>query len=100
LSIDFFLAHNIDKTTSAYFKNDIESLKNQYITCIDDLSIENTEVRVLESEDKKRLSQMEIESRKQAEQIAALQRQLGRKDEIENKPPTFHLFVPTKLLLV
>ena len=87
LSIDFFLAHNIDKTTSAYFKNDIESLKNQYITCIDDLSIENTEVRVLESEDKKRLSQMEIESRKQAEQIAALQRQLGRKDEIEKLRP-------------
>ena len=61
LSIDFFLAHSIDKTTSAYFKNDIESLKNLYITCIKDLSIESTEVHSLESKEYKELKALRAE---------------------------------------
>jgi integrase len=49
LSIDFLLAHKIDNDTSAYFKADIESLKNQYITCIEGLSIESTKTVTLKS---------------------------------------------------
>jgi integrase len=43
------LGHHIDTITEAYFKADIESLKNQYITCISDLSIKDTEVHTMKS---------------------------------------------------
>ncbi len=59
LSIDWFLGHKIEKTTAAYFKMDTESLKNQYIKCIKDLLIEQLEIKTLDSEDKKRLSELE-----------------------------------------
>jgi integrase len=59
LTIDWLLSHRIDAVTNSYFKLHVESLKEQYITCIEDLSIEDTEVRVLESEDKKLLKELQ-----------------------------------------
>jgi integrase len=60
LVVHWLLGHRIDAVTEAYFKADINSLREQYITCISDLSIEDTETRVLESQDKKRLDELEI----------------------------------------
>jgi len=68
LTIDFFLGHSIDDTTEAYIKPKVETLKNHYLKCIKSLSIEDVEVRVLESEDKKRLNELENKY-KELEQI-------------------------------
>jgi integrase len=59
LNVHWMLGHKIDKVTEAYFKSDINALREQYISCIPDLSIEDTEVRVLESEDKKLLKELQ-----------------------------------------
>ena len=47
--VDWLLGHKIDNTSEAYFKADTKALKEQYITCIPDLSIEDTEVHTYES---------------------------------------------------
>ena len=95
LSIDFFLAHTIDKTTSAYFKNDIESLKNQYITCIDDLSIEDTEVRILESEDKKLLNELQAKNVEKDLELEDTKKRLKRLElYMEQKERTDNLKKP------
>lgn len=95
LSIDFFLAHTIDKTTSAYFKNDIESLKNQYITCIDNLSIEDTEVRILESEDKKLLNELQAKNVEKDLELEDTKKRLKRLElYMEQKERTDNLKKP------
>lgn len=60
ITIDFFLGHSLGKTSTAYFKADPESLKEQYLTCIEDLSIEKIKVQVhdIDSEDKKELKDL------------------------------------------
>ncbi len=55
LSIDWLLAHKINRTTEAYFKSDTNKLKEQYTTCIKDLSIEDVEVHTLKSPEFKKL---------------------------------------------
>jgi hypothetical protein len=49
------LGHNIPTTTEAYFKADINSLREQYIQCIPSLSIQEVEVQILQSEEKRKL---------------------------------------------
>jgi integrase len=49
LTVDWFLGHKIDPITEAYFKSDIDSLKEQYISCIKDLSVEEIEIKTLQS---------------------------------------------------
>ena len=90
LTVDWFLGHRIDPITESYFKSDLNSLKIEYQKCIPSLSLEDTEVRVLETEDKKLLSKLKVEldlqtknSILQTEQIAALQRQLNRREDLE-----------------
>lgn len=94
LKVDRLLGHRVDNQTNSYFKTNLPELKEAYIKAIPFISIGDTEIRVLESEDKKLLTKLKVElesqsenSRLQAEQIAALQRQLDRKDEIEMLKP-------------
>jgi hypothetical protein len=61
LSIEWFLGHRIDSTTSDYYKQDVQKLKEQYITCIEDLSIESTEIHTLESKEFKELKSLRSE---------------------------------------
>jgi site-specific recombinase XerD len=42
LTVNWLLGHQMNAITEAYFKPDIDALKEQYITCIDDLSIAKT----------------------------------------------------------
>jgi len=81
LSIDFLLAHKIDAVTSAYFKADIESLKNQYITCIEELSIEDYEVHVLETSEYKEIKSL----RKELNEMKAIMDN-EREDKISKLP--------------
>ena len=59
LTIDWLLSHKIDSVTNSYFKLHVESLKEQYISCIPNLSIEDTEIHVLQDEGTKRLNELE-----------------------------------------
>ncbi len=45
LTTHWLLGHRVDPVTEAYFKADIESLKEQYKTVVEDLSIENVILR-------------------------------------------------------
>jgi hypothetical protein len=62
------LGHKIDKVTNAYSKNDISKLKGQYIKCIPDLSIEDTEVHTLQSPEFKKLEEA-LEEKEQRLQV-------------------------------
>ena len=78
LTIDFFLGHSLGQVTEAYIKPDVETLKNHYLKCIDALSIEDTEVRVLESEDKKLLNELQVENLEKDKLIKAQEIRLKR----------------------
>jgi len=79
LTIDWLLAHKIDSVTDSYFKSDIKSLRNEYIKCLPDLSIEKTEARIVESDEYKKLTeQYENDSKAKEEEIKKLK---AEKDE-------------------
>ena len=61
LRIDWYLGHRINPVDEAYFKADLDDLKNEYIKCISDLSIEDTETRILESKEFKELQSLKSE---------------------------------------
>lgn len=61
LRIDWYLGHKIKPVDEAYFKADLDDLKNEYMTCIEDLSVEKTEVHVFLNEDKKKLEDLKNE---------------------------------------
>ena len=46
--VQWLLGHRIDSVTEAYFKTDINALREQYITCISDLSIEEMDSLITE----------------------------------------------------
>jgi hypothetical protein len=80
LSIDWLLGHKIDKTTNAYFKNDISKLKEQNITCIPDLSIEDVEVHTLQSPEFKKVTE---ELKASELRLQRLERYIEEKDKID-----------------
>ena len=86
LTVDWFLGHKIDPITEAYFKSDIDSLREQYISCIKDLSIEEIEVRRLETEDIKMLKELLNQVKSSQEQIKSLQEQLDSKERFDKYP--------------
>ena len=73
LNVDWFLGHRIDPISESYFKTDIESLKQEYSTVVQYLTIADVEVQVLQSEDKKKLHSMEKEMEEMKEQVRLLQ---------------------------
>jgi integrase len=68
LKVDRLLGHRVDDQTNSYFKTNLPELKEAYIKAIPFISIEDTEVKILESEDKKRLNELENKY-KELEQI-------------------------------
>ena len=50
LTTHWLLGHRVDPVTEAYFKADINSIKEQYKTVVEDLSIENVVLREVTTE--------------------------------------------------
>ena len=59
LKVDRMLGHKVDRITDSYFKTNLPELKEAYVKAIPFISIGDFEVQVLESEDKKRLDELE-----------------------------------------
>jgi len=55
LNYDFMMGHKIDQIAEAYIKPNVDSLKREYIICLDDLSIESVKFRRIESEEVKNI---------------------------------------------
>ncbi|WP_169032770.1 tyrosine-type recombinase/integrase [Methanobacterium subterraneum] len=49
LNYDFMMGHKIDQIAEAYIKPNVDSLKREYMICIEDLSIESVKFRRIES---------------------------------------------------
>lgn len=77
LTIDFFLAHSLGPVTSAYIKPNIKTLKEHYIKCIPALSMRETEVHDITTEDKQRMID-------QGKQIDNLTREIQMLKEQQN----------------
>jgi integrase len=73
--IDFMLGHTQSGTDMAYFRTDIEALKHLYIKFLPYLTFEKTiEVRSLDTEDAKRLEELEKENEKLKAVIPEIQK--------------------------
>lgn len=77
--VDFFLGHRINSVTESYFKSNPKSLKEQYIGCIEDLSIQDTEVHTIESKEYKEIKSLRSE-------VDELKRIIEDKNEYEKLP--------------
>lgn len=88
LSIEWFLGHQIDSTTSAYYKQDITQLKEQYITCISELSIADTEIKSIKSPEfiqvENKMHELKEYNKKMEERMAAMERQLNRRERMDS----------------
>jgi len=77
LTVDWFLGHRIDTVTDAYFKPDIDSLRNQYLGILKDLSIVDYEVKTLESLEFKELKEKyEKDSKAKDEKMEKMDKEL------------------------
>lgn len=76
LKVDRMLGHRVDAITDSYFKTNLPELKQSYIKAIPFISIEDTEVKVLESEDKKLLKELQAQRIKSDEKLERLEREL------------------------
>jgi len=76
LRIDWYLGHRINDVDEAYFKADIGDLKNEYIQCIPDLSIENIETHILESPEYQELKKLQIDSKAKDGEMNELKEQV------------------------
>jgi DNA-directed RNA polymerase beta' subunit len=85
LTVDWFLGHKIDPITEAYFKSDIDTLKDQYLTCIKDLSIEAVEIRHLETEDIKKLEALKSSEVENQRRISQLEQELQEQKQTKEK---------------
>jgi integrase len=55
LNYDFMMGHKIDQLAEAYIKPNVDSLKLEYMRCLEDLSIESVKFRRIESEEIKNI---------------------------------------------
>jgi len=78
--VDFFLGHKINSVTESYFKSNSTSLKEQYINCIEDLSIEDVEVHTLQSPEFKKVTE---ELKASELRLQRLERYIEEKDKID-----------------
>jgi integrase len=81
LTIDRLLAHSVGDLAEAYIKPTAKGLMDQYLPCIKALSIEDTEVHILESPEYKELKSL----RKEVNEMKALMDK-ERKDKIKELP--------------
>jgi len=79
ITIDFFLGHSLGAVTGAYIKPNVETLKDHYLKCIEALSIQDVEVKTIESLEYKELKeQYQSDSKAKDEEIKKLK---AEKDE-------------------
>jgi integrase len=79
ITIDFFLGHSLGAVTGAYIKPNVETLKDQYLKCIESLSIQDVEVKTIESLEYKELKEQYYhDSKAKEEEIKNLK---AEKDE-------------------
>ncbi|VVB84517.1 Tyrosine recombinase XerA [uncultured archaeon] len=87
--VDFMLGHSVNSTDLAYFKNDIAKLKDLYKTYLPYLTFEKTiEVRSLDTQDAKRLEELDKENKKLKKRIQDIEKDLNKRqtaDETLNK---------------
>ncbi|MFZ0441669.1 MAG: hypothetical protein WAL81_03460 [Methanobacterium sp.] len=82
ITIDFFLGHSLGAVTGAYIKPNVETLKDHYLKCINALSIQDVEVKTIESPEFKELKeQYEYDSKAKAEKIALMEKQMREIEE-------------------
>jgi integrase len=87
--IDFMLGHTQNGTDMAYFRTDVESLKQLYIKFLPYLTFEKTiEVRSLDTEDSKRLEELEKENERLKDKLESkdmeTQELKNRLDKVES----------------
>ena len=71
LTTHWLLGHSIDSITDAYFKLDVNALKEQYKSVVEDLSIENVVVREITTKEYDNLLEELKEEKKERETEAA-----------------------------
>ena len=86
--VHWLLGHRIEPVTEAYFKADPSSLREQYITCIPDLSIEDAEVKTYKSPEfiqvENKMLEMKEYNKKMEERLEAMERQLNRRERMDS----------------
>ena len=80
---DWLLGHKIESTTNAYFKPDINSLKNEYLRILPYLSLEEVETRTVESDEYKELKEHYAEDSKAKDvEIKEMKQKMELMDEM------------------
>ena len=69
INYDFMMGHQVDKIADAYIKPNAETLKREYMKCLDNLSIESVEIRRIESEEVKNIVNELNEKDKQLKEL-------------------------------
>ncbi len=82
--IDWMLGHQIDSTSDSYFKSDITDLKEEYIRCIPDLSIEETEVKSYKSHEFIKVESELEDTKKRLKRIERFMEEKERTDNLKN----------------
>lgn len=73
----WLLGHSLDGTTGAYFKADPDTLKEDYLEVVNELSIKDIEVKSIDSPEYKELKEMyENDSKAKDKEIARMNREL------------------------
>ena len=70
--VDFVMGHKIDETRAAYFRADPTKLKERYIRYLPFLAIEETQVKIVESDEYKKLKEENLMIKKQLDEINTL----------------------------
>lgn len=79
LNYDFMMGHKVDNLADAYIKPNVDSLKREYMRCIEDLSIESVKVRRIESGEIKKIVNELTEKDKE---IVDLKRRMAAMEEL------------------
>jgi integrase len=79
--IDWMLGHQIDNTSSSYFKSDISDLREEYVRCIPDLSIKDTEIHTMKSPE---FIKVETELNETQKRLKRLERFMEEKERTDN----------------
>jgi hypothetical protein len=76
--VDFMLGHSVNSTDQAYFKNDLVKLKELYKQYLPYLTFErNIEIRSLNTEDAKRLEELDKENKDLKKEMQDIRRDLN-----------------------
>lgn len=82
LNYDFMMGHTVDNLADAYIKPNVNSLKREYMRCMEDLSIESVKIRRIESEEVKNIVN---ELNKKDKEMESMKKQMGVMEEMIKK---------------